>query len=99
MCAAAERVALEDRELHRNVPRTDEGLAIAQEGVLPRAILGLDHLQPDVTAGPEKIAMRDGCRTEEREAIDRALHGRGEAERAADRQILSLFDRDDDIAV
>src|SRR5437867_5930390 len=44
--AATERVTLEHGDLNRDLPRPDKRLAVCEEGVLPRAVLGLDDLQP-----------------------------------------------------
>src|SRR2546422_969371 len=84
-------VARKQRQLHRHLPRTDERLAIGQEGVLPRAILRLDDFEADVTAGSKQIAMGDSRRSEKGRFADAALHRRRESERSADGQIFPFF--------
>src|SRR5438094_283948 len=59
MRAAAKRIALEDRHLHRNLPRPNKRLAIREEGVFSRTVLRLDRLEAEVAACPEEVAMRD----------------------------------------
>src|SRR5260370_31578373 len=72
MRAATQAVCLEDRDLHRNLPPSDERLAIGEERVLARSVLRLDRLEAEVSARSEEAPVLGAGRTQQRSSYNGA---------------------------